>query len=317
MSDEPIQPAPADNQDRVDHQDHVDKRGIMTVVIIFGGLFLMLLIFAVVMISVFSDDAGIGGADNQVGVIEINGPIMESKKTVEDLRKFTKRDSIKGIVVRVNSPGGAVAPSQEIFQAVKRASDEKPVVVSMGSTAASGGYYIAIGAEHIIANSGTVTGSIGVISQLFNVEGLLDQIDVEVHTVKTGKYKDAGSPFREFGDEDREYFRALLEDIYEQFIEDVAKARDIELSEVRKVADGRVFTGRQAKEYKLVDELGTFHDAVDWVKDKAKIDGDAKLVYPAKKELGFLSQFIEGAADTVVNQVQRRHSPVVEYRMAP
>lgn len=304
-------------QDPAGSNDNVDKRGILTVVAIFGGLFVMLLIFAVVMISAFSDDSGIGSADNQVGVIEINGPIMESKKTVEDLRKFTKRDSIKGIVVRIDSPGGAVAPSQEIFQAVQRASDKKPVVVSMGSTAASGGYYIAIGAEHIIANSGTVTGSIGVISQLFNVEGLLEQIDVEVHTVKTGKYKDAGSPFREFGAEDREYFRALLEDIYEQFIEDVAKARELELSEVREVADGRVFTGRQAKEYKLVDQLGTFHDAVDWVKDKAEIDGDAKLVYPAKADLGFLSQIVEGATDTVVNQVKNRHSPVVEYRMAP
>ncbi|QDG54436.1 signal peptide peptidase SppA [Persicimonas caeni] len=311
MSEEPNEQVPTGDK------DGVDKRGIMTVVVIFGGLFLMLLLFAVVMISAFSDDSGIGGADNQVGIIEVKGPIMESKKTVEDLRKFTKRDSIKGIVVRVDSPGGAVAPSQEIFQAVKRASKKKPVVVSMGSTAASGGYYIALGAEHIIANSGTVTGSIGVISQLFNVEGLLEKVDVQVNTVKTGKYKDAGSPFREFGAEDREYFRALLDDIYEQFIEDVAEARGLELSEVRKVADGRVFTGRQAKEYKLVDAIGTFQDAVDWVKDEAKIDGDAKLVYPAKEDLGFLSQVIEGATDTVVNQVRSRHSPVVEYRMAP
>ena len=295
----------------------VDKRGIWTVVVIFGGLFVMLLIFSVVMMSAFGDDSAFGGAANQVGVIEVTGPIMESKKTVQDLRKFVDRDDIKGIVVRVDSPGGAVAPSQEIFQAVQRASDKKPVVVSMGSTAASGGYYIALGSEHIIANSGTVTGSIGVISQLFNVEGLLEHIDVEVNTVKTGKYKDAGSPFREFGPEDRAYFAELLDDIYLQFIEDVAKARDMELDEVRELADGRVFTGRQAKEYGLVDELCTFQDSVDWVKDKAKIKGRAELVYPAKEDLGFLSTLIEGASKTAVREVKSQHSPVFEYRMSP
>ena len=311
MSDEIKKPS--DSQSN----DSIDKRGIITVVAIFGGLFLMLLIFAVVMISAFSDDSGFGGVENQVGVIEVTGPIMESKKTVEDLRDFTRRASIKGIVVRVDSPGGAVAPSQEIFQAVKRAAKKKPVVVSMGSTAASGGYYISLGAEHIIANSGTVTGSIGVISQLFNVKGLLDKIDVKVNTVKTGKFKDAGSPFREFGPTDRAYFNDLLADIYEQFVEDVAEARGMELSAVKEYADGRVFTGRQAKEYGLVDELGTFQDAVDWVKTETDIEGQANLVYPAQEELGFLSTLIEGAAETAAREVRSQHTPVVEYRMSP
>jgi protease-4 len=308
-----------DNQqaDKKESSGSIDKRGILTVVAIFGGLFLMLLIFSVVMMSVFGDDSAFGGAENQVGVIEITGPIMESKKAVQDLRKFAERDAIKGIVVRVDSPGGAVAPSQEIYQAVQRASDKKPVVVSMGSTAASGGYYIAIGSKHIIANSGSITGSIGVISQLFNVEGLLEHIDVEVNTVKTGRYKDAGSPFREFGPEDRAYFADLLDDIYMQFIEDVAKERDMELDDVRELADGRVFTGRQAKELGLVDELGTFQDSVDWVKKKAKLEGRAKLVYPAKEDLGFLSTLIEGASKTAVREVKSQHSPVFEYRMAP
>lgn len=298
-------------------KDSVDKRGILTVVAIFGGLFLMLLIFAVVMISAFSDDSGFGGADNQVGVIEVTGPIMESKKIVADLGKFTRQKSIKGIVVRVDSPGGAVAPSQEIFQAVKRAADKKPVAVSMGSTAASGGYYVSLGADRIIANSGTVTGSIGVISQLFNVKGLLDKIDVQVNTVKTGKFKDAGSPFREFGPTDREYFNDLLNDIYEQFVTDVAEARGMEVAQVKEYADGRVFTGRQAKEYKLVDQLGTFQDAVDWVKKESDIEGREKLVYPPEEDLGFLSTLIEGAAETATREVRSQHTPVVEYRMSP
>jgi protease IV len=289
------------------------KKGILTVVVIFGGLFLMLFVFAVVAISVFSD--GFGETGEQVGVIEVSGPIMESKKTVEDLRKFTKKDAIKGIVVRIDSPGGAVAPSQEISQAVARAAEEKPVAVSMGSTAASGGYYIALGGEHIFANSGTITGSIGVISQLFNVEGLLGHVDVQVHTVKTGKYKDAGSPFREFGEDDRAYFESLLDDIYDQFIEDIAEARQMEVAEVRELADGRVFTGRQALEYGLVDDLGSFQDSVEWVKKQAKIK-EAKLVYPPKEDLGLLSRLIEGATDTAVRQVKRQHSPAVEYRMA-
>ncbi|MFP4597575.1 MAG: signal peptide peptidase SppA [Persicimonas sp.] len=318
VQSEPSQPERAQpsqpHQTQPEAKGSVDKRGILTVVVIFGGLFLMLLLFAVVVITAFGGD-GFGEGKDQVGVIEITGPIMESKDTVEDIRRFVRQDNIEGIVVRVDSPGGAVAPSQEIYQAVKRASDEKPVVVSMGSTAASGGYYIALGSEHIIANSGTVTGSIGVISQLFNIEGLLEHVDVRVHTIKTGKFKDAGSPFREFDDEEREYFASLLNDIYEQFIEDVAKERGMELDAVREVADGRVFTGRQAQDLELVDQLGTFHDAVDWIKDKADIDGEAALVYPPEEELGILTRLIEGATDAAVNKAKTSTTPVVEYRL--
>lgn len=302
--------------DQGSSSESVSKRGLITVLVIFGGLFVMLIIFAVVMISAFGGD-DFGGGDNQVGVIEVIGPIMESKKHVEDLRKFTDEENIQGIVVRVDSPGGAVAPSQEIFQAVKRASKKKPVVVSMGSTAASGGYYIALGADHIIANSGSVTGSIGVISQLFNVQGLLDKVDVKVNTVKTGKFKDAGSPFREFGPEDREYFDELLADIYDQFVSDVAEARGMEVAQVKKYANGRVFTGRQAKEYKLIDALGSFQDSVDWVKEEVGMEGRANLVYPPKEELGFLSSLMQGLTETAVRQVRSQHMPLVEYRMTP
>lgn len=292
------------------------RRGVVTVVVIFGGLFLMLLLFSVVMISAFGGGDGFGSSADQIGVVEIKGEIADSKKTVQQLRTFARRDSIKGIVVRIDSPGGAVAPSQEMFQAVQRAGDDKPLVVSMGSTAASGGYYISVGAKHIIANPGTVTGSIGVISQVFDVKGLLDDLDVKVNTIKTGKFKDTGSPFRDFNDDDRHYFDQLIADIYDQFVEDVAKARGLKVDKVRALADGRVYTGRQAKKLGLIDQLGTFEDAVDWVKDKAHITGEPTLVYPKQDKAGLLSSLIKGATQTAMRQV-RSPSPLFEYRMAP
>lgn len=291
------------------------SRGVLTVVAIFGGLFVVLLLFAALMLSVFGDGAGLNVGPNQVGVIEIRGPITDSKKTVKDLHNFAKDDTIKAIVVRIDSPGGAVAPSQEMFQAVKHAADQKPLVASMGSTAASGGYYIAIGAPHIIANPGTVTGSIGVISQVFGVKGLLDALNVEVNTMKTGPYKGSGSPFREFSETDRRYFNALITDIYEQFIGDVAEARGMELSEVRKVADGRVFSGRQAKDLKLVDELGSMRDAIEFVKNEADITDEETLVYPPEETKGLLSSVIKGATTTAVQEIRAQQTPVLEFRM--
>lgn len=290
----------------------MDKRGLWTILAIFGGLFLVLFGFAVVTLS--SVEGGLGVGDNRVGVIEVVGPITESKPTVKNLRKFVRDDSIKALVVRVDSPGGAVAPSQEIYDAVKDAKDSKPLVVSMGSTAASGGYYIACGADTIWANPGTVTGSIGVITQLFNVEELLEQAPIKVHTIKSGPYKDSGSPFREFTERDERYFRAMIDDIYEQFVEDVAECRELELGEVRELADGRVYTGRQAKEYGLVDELGSFQDAVDAVAKEADLEIDeVELVYPPKRRGVFADVLAEGV-DGVFDTVRARTSPVVEYR---
>lgn len=291
------------------------KRGIITIVVVFGGMFLMFFLFAAVMIAAMGEDGlgSVGG--DRIGVIEITGPIMESKKTVADLRKFERDENIKGIVVRVNSPGGAVAPSQEIFHAVKRAKKKKPLAVSMGSTAASGGYYIAIGSDKIFANQGTVTGSIGVITQLFNVSELVEKVDLKVHTVKTGPYKDSGSPFREFDLKDEVYFRQLIQDIYDQFVEDVAAEREMELDKVKEYADGRVFTGRQAKELDLVDEIGTMHDAVKWVADEAKVEGEPKLAYPPDKD-SLLNEILKEGMETAVSSARTASTPLIEYRYA-
>ncbi len=295
----------------------MNKRGLITILVIFAGLFVLLFGFSLVMLSstgALSDDD-----KPHVGVVEITGPIMESKKTVEQIRKLSKDDKIRALVIRVDSPGGSVGPSQEIYDAVKKAKALKPLVVSMGATAASGGYYIACGADTIFANSGTVTGSIGVITQLFNVEEILAMAKVDVHTIKTGPYKDAGSPFKPFTEQDERYFSALIGDIYEQFVEAVAACRKLDLATVRELADGRVYTGRQAHKYKLVDQLGSFQDAVDHVAKQAKIEGDVKLVYPEKDDLGLLGallqQGVESAMSGVAQRARASSTPSVEYRL--
>ncbi len=290
----------------------MEKRGWLTVLLIFGGLFVMLVVFSLVVVTAFGD--GDWGAGKQIGVIEVTGPITGSKELLEDFREFERRDAIEGIVVRIDSPGGAVAPSQELYQAVREAKKSKPLAVSMGNTAASGGYYIACGADTIFANPGTITGSIGVITQLFNVEGVLEKLDVEVNTVKTGKFKNAGSPFKKFSEDEREYFASLLKDVYGQFVEDVAESRGLEVSQVEEHADGRVFTGQTAKEYKLVDQVGSFQDAVDYVKEEAGLEGEVDLKYPPEDDLGFLSRAVEGMSETVSREIKSKHTPLFEYR---
>jgi len=287
----------------------MNKRGLITIAVIFIGLFVIFFGFSMVMMT------SVGGLDSgpKIGVVEVLGPITDSKKAVQDIRRFVKDDNIKGLVIRVDSPGGSVGPSQEIYDAVKKAKAIKPLVVSMGSTAASGGYYIACGADTVYANPGTITGSIGVITQVITVDKLIEKADVGVHTVATGKFKDSGSPFKEFTVDDEVYFRSMIDDIYDQFVEDVAACRKLDEAKVRELADGRVYTGRQAKKNKLVDELGSMQDAVDFVAKKAKLDGEPTLVYPPE-ETSFLSQALSASVDNAIDTVQKRTAPTVEYR---
>lgn len=287
------------------------KRSIITLVVVFGALFVGLLIFIGVLVAVF--DAGdLGEPDEAVGVVEIEGAIEESKETLEDIERWEEDERVEAILVRINSPGGAVAPSQELYYALDRIDDDMPVAVSMGNVAASGGYYIAVGAEPVFANSGTITGSIGVITQFFNVERLVDRIDVEVHTVQSGEFKDAGSPFKPFEEEDEELFRDMVFDIHEQFVEHIADAREMEYEEIAELADGRVYTGRQAHERGLVDELGTKQDAVAHLADQAGLE-DPELVYPPEDELGFLTRMLEAAVGGAIGEVEERHEPEINY----
>ena len=198
---------------------------------------------------------------NLVAVVDVNGVIMESKDIVEKLYKFTADEKFKGIILKVNSPGGAVAPSQDIYNTILKLKTKKPIYAVMDSMAASGGYYISSPCSKIYAQKGTMTASIGVISQFMNFKSLSEWFGVKVETVKSGNLKDFGSPYRDMTDEEREYWQNMSNVIHEDFINDVAKARNIDINKLREVADGRVLVGTKAKEAKLIDEFGGVNDA--------------------------------------------------------
>ncbi|WP_447975343.1 signal peptide peptidase SppA [Nitrospira sp. Kam-Ns4a] len=222
---------------------------------------------------------------DRVALIRVEGVILDAEQTVGDLKRFADSPSVKAIVLRIDSPGGGVVPSQEIHDAVKRvrAKHNKVVVASMGTVAASGGYYIAVATDHIVANPGTLTGSIGVIMELANLEGLLQKIGVESVVVKSGPHKDLGSPFRKMSEDERQILQSVLDDVHGQFIEAVAEGRALDIAKVRPLADGRIFTGRQAKEANLVDDLGDLDEAIRVAADLGGIEGEPKVVEPRRR----------------------------------
>lgn len=239
---------------------------------------------AMVLLNVLFPDLDLSSGD-RIAVIRVEGVIMDSQVTVGELKRFSENPSVKAIVLRIDSPGGGVVPSQEIYDAVRqvRSKTSKTVIASMGNVAASGGYYIAAATDRIVANPGTLTGSIGVIMETANVEGLLQKIGVEGVVIKSGKFKDVGSPLRKMSDEERGLMQAVMDDVHKQFIEAVAEGRAMELAEAQALADGRIFTGRQAKEAKLVDELGNLDDAIQLAADAVGIEGEPKVVEPRRR----------------------------------
>lgn len=292
------------------------QKGLLSVVLIFGFLLAAFFLFMVMIISSASGDLSSLGSG--LGVVEVKGPILDSREFVEQMQAFEENQNIKGIIVRVDSPGGAVAPSQEMFRAVQRAREKKKVIISMGNVAASGGYYIACAGERVFANPGTVTGSIGVITQLTNLNQLAELARVDVVTIKSGKFKDMGNPFREFGEEDRGVFQDMVLNIYEQFIRDVAAGRKMDLEKVRQIADGRVYTGEQARDLGLVDELGGLHEAAAWLGKEVGLEGRPALIYPPKKQEDVLGKLLEGSANGVthgvVDALRQQGEPRLEYR---
>lgn len=288
----------------------MDKRAAAVLSVIFGGLFLVLFAFLFLAYaavkstgsSLDSDSAGVtSGA--RLAVMELHGAVgdaqngIDGDKVVRQIKKLEKDDDIKGIVLRIDSPGGAVAPSQEIYRALMHVREvkKKPVVVSMGNLAASGGYYIAAAANWIVANPGTLTGSIGVIFQHFNVRGLLETVRVEQTTFKSGKYKDTLSPFRPVGDQDREEIQGLSDDVYKQFIADVAEGRKSTPEKIAPLAEGRIYTGAQAKALKLVDELGALDEAAAKAWSLAGQTGEPKLQLPKSDKESGLREFLRGS----------------------
>lgn len=248
-------------------------------------------------------------AGAKIAIIPIEGEILDSKEVIEWLHDYVDNDSVKAMVVRINSPGGAVVPSQEIFEEIRklRAESGKPIVASMDSIAASGGYYIAVACDTIVANPGSITGSIGVIAQWFNVEELLRWAKLRPETVVSGPMKDVGSPYRDMTPAEREYFQQIVQELHLQFVGAVAEGRKgkLTIDEVKGLADGRVFTGQEAKRLKLVDELGNLQDAVATAARLAGMKGKPRTVYPHKDRPGLLEilgsmkspeQILEGMA---------------------
>jgi protease IV len=286
----------------------VDKRAAIVLGIIFGGLFLVLFAFLLLAYSAVktttsavSDTELSTSIGPRVAVIECRGTVgdreqgIDADKIVRQLKKAEKDDDIKAVVVRVDSPGGSVAPSQEIYRAVRRVRGKKKVVASMGNLAASGGYYISSAADQIFASPGTLTGSIGVIFMHFNVRPLLETVKVEETTLKSGRYKDTLSPFRAIQEQDREEIQGLSDDVYAQFVHDVADSRGMKDEEVRRIAEGRIYTGRRAKELKLVDELGGLDDAVARAWQLAGQSGEPRVQMPGKEVTISLRELLRGA----------------------
>jgi protease-4 len=246
---------------------------------------------------------------DKVAVLPVTGLIADSEGTIDQLKKFAKDDSVKAIVLRINSPGGGVGPSQEIYEEVKKLKGKKVVVASMGALAASGGYYIACAAQKIYANPGTITGSIGVIMQFVNVRDLIEKIGLKGMVVKSGAFKDIGSPLREMKAEERELLQGVIDNVHSQFIGAVAEGRKMERESVAKIADGRIFSGEQAKSLGLVDAIGNLEDAVADAGKLAKIEGEPRVVTPPKKKLSILELLKEEAKSIIGDKLaeQRIH----------
>jgi protease-4 len=254
--------------------------------------------------------------EDRVALIRVEGVILDSHETITELKRFAENPYVKAIVLRIDSPGGGVVPSQEIFDAVQRVRNKnnKAVVASMGTVAASGGYYIAAATDRIIANPGTLTGSIGVIMETANVEGLLKKIGVEGIVVKSGKFKDVGSPLRKMTDEEQALLQSVMDDVHKQFIDAVAEGRAMEVDTVQALADGRIFTGRQAKEAKLVDELGNLDDAIQLAADIAGIEGEPKVVEPRRRFS--LRELIESRLSVIFPKLDFYSGVSLKYLMA-
>jgi protease IV len=246
------------------------------------GLIAFVVVTVWILLSVMEDGALPGG--NRVAVVELEGMILDGDAIVRQLREHEESPSVRAVVVRINSPGGVVAPTQEIVRGVERLRRAgKPVVASLGSVAASGGYYVATATDRIFASPGTLTGSIGVVMQMANVGGLLKRVGVDYVVIKAGRYKDLGNFSRTMTPEERQILQALLDDVYTQFVTAVAEGRKLDREAVLRLADGRVYSGRQALALRMVDELGGLEDAVEAAGRLSGIVGRPKVQYPRRR----------------------------------
>lgn len=285
---------------------------LLAVSAVFFGIFLIF-VFST-MGALVKDKTIIGRGGVSVGVVKVKGVIMDSHKVLKELKEFEEDSSIKAVLLRIDSPGGAVGPSQEIHDAVLRVKKTKPVVASFESVAASGGFYVAVAAQKIVTNPGTLTGSIGVIMDFANLQELYKWAKVDRYVIKSGKFKDVGSDSRAMTPEEKQLLQDLIGNVYEQFLKAVADGRKLPLDAVRPYADGRILTGEQAFQAKLVDRLGGLDAALEEVRALAKMDAKQKLnlVYPEPKRRSLLEMLGSGAADGLLDGVTERFPALQE-----
>ena len=299
--------------------------GIAIGILVFAMLFVG---FSIIMFATAIVKSGDNGFDynevrsgkGKIAIVELDFTIIDSKPIVRQFKKYREDKSIKAIVLHVNSPGGGVAASQEMYEEVKKTRDSgKPVIVSFGSIAASGGYYVACGGSLIVSNPGTLTGSIGVIISLMNFKELTDKLGIKDLTIKSGELKDAGNPMREATEKDKAYFQEIVDDSYDQFLDVVSKERKIDKEELRKIANGRVYTGRQAKDIKLVDSIGTLEDAIRIAGEMAKIEGEPAIIRE-KGRKNIFDYFIDNMSSNQFTLLKEEiyneflNKPVLQYK---
>lgn len=275
----------------------------------------------VVLAVVFAAGEGGGlGVGGRIAVLEVNGAIEDDREFLADLRELRDNSSVRGFVISINSPGGVVAPSQSIYAALRdlRDSGERPVVAAINGVGASGGYYVALGADSIFALPGSITGSIGVIMELPDASGLMEKVGVRMQTVQSAEHKDVGSPFRPLNEGDRALLEALVRDVYDQFVGVVSEERSLPDSVVRSVADGRIVSGRQALAIGLVDRLGNIEDAIESAGRSAGLGSDPRVTWPSEDRPTLLDVFLGGRAGrAVVRRLipERMSGATVRYQM--
>ncbi len=244
--------------------------------------------------------------DGKVGVVEIQGVITESKDILSLIKRFREDDDIKSIVIRIDSPGGVIGPSQEIYREIRKTTPEKKIIASMGSIAASGGYYIAAATNGIVANPGTITGSIGVILAYTNFRAVLDKIGMVPVVIKSGPLKDMGSPTKDMSKEEKEVLQAFVDQAHRQFVTAIAEGRKMDIDHVVSLADGRIYTGEEAVKQGLVDRLGNFEDAIEWAGQLGGIQGSVSTVYKKKEKFSFLKYIMESTLHDFINRMTRQ-----------
>lgn len=292
----------------------VKNHPILTVIIILV-ITIIALFFTMTAALEFIGSKALISFSDKIGVIPIEGMISDSTPIVDQLVKYRKNKNIKAIILRIESPGGGVGASQEIYREIIRTRKTKKVITSMGGIAASGGYYIAAASDMIVANPGTITGSIGVIMKFYQIQELSKKLGISFETLKSGRFKDLGSPHRELTEQEKALIQDLISDIQEQFVNAVSTGRNLPKKDVLQIADGRIMSGAQAKEYGLIDLLGNFQDAIDLTKDLANIEGEPVLEYPKKSEINLWDMLVRGAVKSISQEVIDNLKTDVEYSL--